>query len=262
MINDDGGKMMPTNTNKPYGTVLVKAKEILDFLGRTETAPTLADISAGVTMAKPTALKVLTTMNELGLVRRDDQTKRYYMGTQLIAYAQKALASFDIAGTVRPYLERLRDETQETINLGVVRDDQIVLIDKLESPNSIKLQSIIGGTMNLYSSAMGKAVLAGYSSAQLHQYLSGRELKALTPATLTKQTALQADLKRIRQTGISIDNEENEPEVYCLGVTLQKSHHLYGAISVSTPKYRLSDERRAQFVRLLLNTQHAIESVL
>ncbi|WP_203662797.1 IclR family transcriptional regulator [Lacticaseibacillus sp. 53-4] len=254
--------MTESNTGKPYGTVLIKANEILDYLLHTQDAPSLAQISAGLGMAKPTAQKILTTMNQLGMVRRDDQTKRYYIGTQMIAYAQKAIASFDIAGAARPFLQKLRDETGETINLGVLRDSKIVLIEKLESPTSIKLQSIIGGTMNLYSSAMGKAVLATYTQSQLRKYFDATKLTPLTPYTITSQTKLQADLKQIQQTGVSIDNEENESEVFCLGATIHKNHQLYGAFSISTPKYRLPKERRTEFVRLMLNTQHAIEAAL
>ena len=212
--------MTESNTGKPYGPVLIKADEILDYLLHTQDAPSLAQISAGLGMAKP------TTMNQLGMVRRDDQTKRYYIGTQMIAYAQKALASFDIAGAARPFLQKLRDETGETINLGVLRDSKIVLIEKLESPTSIKLQSIIGGTMNLYSSAMGKAVLATYTQSQLRQYFDATKLTPLTPYTITSQTKLQADLKQIQQTGVSIDNEENESEVFCLGATIHQNHQL------------------------------------
>jgi DNA-binding IclR family transcriptional regulator len=126
---------------KPYGTVLIKAKDILDYLMKADDPPSLADMSAALSSSKPTILKILNTLDMIGFVRRDESTKRYYLGTELIPYAQKALDSFDIAKVARPFLENLRDETNETINLGIVRNDKIVLVEKLESPNSIKLES-------------------------------------------------------------------------------------------------------------------------
>ncbi|WP_125702236.1 IclR family transcriptional regulator [Lacticaseibacillus daqingensis] len=247
---------------KPYGTVLVKAKEIMDFLFTYPTPPTLAEISTGLSASKPTTLKILTTMDMLGLVRRDEQTKQYYLGTQLIAYAQKAIDSFDIAGIAQPYLHELRDATGETINLGIVRNEQIILIDKLESPTSIKLQSTIGGGMHMYSSAMGKAVLATYTPEHLAAYLNTHPLTPVTPHTLVEDEALRINLAHIRQTGVSKDNEENETEVFCLGATLQKNGRLYGAFSISTPKYRLPKARQAKFEKLLLATQTAIQAAL
>lgn len=138
----------------------------------------------------------------------------------------------------------------------------MILVEKLESPTSIKLQSTIGGSMNMYSSAMGKAVLATYDAKELQAYFKSHKLTPMTPHTITTPTKLQQDLKTIQELGVAIDNEENEEEVYCLGAALQKNGELYGAFSISTPKYRLPKERRAAFVRLLLDTRHAIENTL
>lgn len=247
---------------KPYGTVLLKANDILQYLLNTPNPQTLAEISEGMGVAKPTTLKILNTLELLGWVRRDELTKQYYLGTQLITYADKALQSIDITKIAHPFLEKLRDETQETINLGILRDQRVFLVEKLESPQSIKLQSTIGGSMNLYSSAMGKAILATFNSNELHQYISNHDLKALTPNTIVSATKLRKDINLIKQTGFAMDNEENETEVFCLGTTIRKGGRLYGAFSISTPKYRLPEKRKNQFVRLLLNTQAEIEEAL
>lgn len=71
----------------------------------------------GMKAAKPTTLKILKTLELLGWVHRDPLTKHYFLGTQLITYADKALKSIDIAKIAYPSLQKLRDETQETINL-------------------------------------------------------------------------------------------------------------------------------------------------
>ncbi|MGJ0782635.1 IclR family transcriptional regulator [Lacticaseibacillus rhamnosus] len=255
-------EQIKSNTQKPYGTVLIKAKDILDFLMKSQDPPSLAEMSEGLSSSKPTILKILNTLDLIGFVRRDEQTKRYYLGTELIPYAQKALDSFDIAKVARPFLETLRDETGETINLGVVRNDKIVLVEKLESPNSIKLQSIIGDTMNMYSSAMGKALLANYSTKHLDTYFETHKLKPLTPNTITSLPKLKQNLRTIQEMGVSIDNEENQPEVLCLGAPLIKNGRIYGAFSISSPKYRVTKDRQSNFIRLLLNTQHAIEKTL
>ncbi|KRO17311.1 IclR family transcriptional regulator [Lacticaseibacillus saniviri] len=244
---------------KLYGTVLVKAKEILDFILSSTRPPTLLEISAGIDLSKPTVLKILNTLTVLDFVRRDDDTKRYYLGTQLLTYADKALKGFDIRSVALPNLGELRDRTEETINLGVLANNRIALIDKLESSSSIKLKSVIGGTMNMYSSAMGKALLAQYSPNQLDQYLAETELKPLTSHTIINQTALRTNLKQIQQIGVSIDDEENEPEVFCIGAPLMKNNQIYGAFSVSAPKYRINAERRTELIRLVLNAQREIE---
>ena len=244
--------------DKLYGTALIKGKAILDFILTCDHAPSLAEITAGTSASKPTTLKLLTTLAALSLVHREEETKRYYLGTQMLSYGEKAAATFDITRLARPYLSALRNETGETVNLGVVSDGQIVLIEKLESPNSIKLSSVIGGTMPMYCSAMGKAVLAAYPEVLLDNYFAQHKLKAITPQTLTTQAAVRADLQRVQTTGVGIDDEETEPDVYCLGATLRRGEHIIGAFSVSSPKYRLTPLHRDQFVAAILRTQAAI----
>nr|WP_169786548.1 IclR family transcriptional regulator [Lactobacillus pasteurii] len=243
---------------KPYGTVLIKQKEILDFLLSYEGAPTLADISKGLGRPKPTLLKILNTMELIGFVRKNGDTKQYSLGISLIPYAQKAISSFDIVEAASPYLRKLRDLTQETVNLGVIRDNKIVLIQKLESPQSIKMQSQIGGTMRLYSSAMGKASLATYSQSKLIHYFNNESFDAITTQTITNPQILTDELRIVQRDGYAVDDEENERDVFCIGAALYKNGHLYGAFSISTPKYRLSDERKREFIDLLKKTQLSI----
>lgn len=248
------------HNEKPYGTVLIRANDILNYLLNCNTHPTLAEISTGLKFSKPTTLKILNTLELLGWVIRYDQTKQYFLGTQLISFGDKALASMDLVKIARPYLTELRDKTQETINLGIVQNEHIILIDKLESPMSVKLQSTIGGQMNLYSSSMGKAVLATYKPSHFKDYLATHQLTSLTNHTITSAKKLQEDINLIKQTGFAMDNEENEADVFCLGATIKKNNRLYGAFSISTPTYRLPEERKNKFVRLLLNTQAEIEN--
>lgn len=247
---------------KPYGTVLLRANDILNYLLNSQTAPTLAEINRALNFSKPTTLKILNTLELLRWVHRNDRTKQYYLGTQLISYGDKALETMSLVNIARPYLLKLRDETEETINLGIVEDEHIVLIDKLESPMSVKLKSTIGGQMNLYSSSMGKAILATYTNHHLQRYLQTHKLKPITKNTIVTENKLEENLRLIRETGFSMDNEENEKDVFCLGAVIKKSKRVYGAFSISTPAYRLPEERKNKFIRLLLNTQAALDKAI
>ncbi|PRO86891.1 IclR family transcriptional regulator [Lactiplantibacillus pentosus] len=253
---------MVNDRPKLYGSVLIKAKSILDAILNTESAPTLNEISQKAGINAPTTLKILTTLEALGFVRRDADSRRFYLGTQFLTYGQKASESFDIRSVTHELLQRLRDATGETVNLGVCQDDSVVLVEKLESPSSIKLKSTIGGRMNLYSSSMGKAILSQYSDQQLKDYFERTKLEPVTENTIVKVPTLRADLSRIRSVGFSIDDEENEPDIYCIGAAIVSEHHLYGAFSVSAPKYRVPEERRRNFIRLVLETQHRIQELL
>ncbi|RRK09894.1 IclR family transcriptional regulator [Lactiplantibacillus garii] len=254
--------MVDNEKPKLYGSVLIKAKTILDAILKSEAAPNLNEVSRASGINTPTTLKILTTLEVLNFVRRDSESRRYYLGTQFLAYGQKASESFDIRSVTRELLQGLRNETGETVNLGICQDDHVVLLEKLESPSSIKLKSTIGGQMNLYSSSMGKAILAQYSDEQLKGYFGRVKLKPVTDNTIVTVPGLRNDLDNIRNVGFSIDDEENEPDIYCIGAVIAGEHRIYGAFSVSAPKYRMPDDRRRNFIRLVLETQHRIQKLL
>ncbi|WP_047998588.1 IclR family transcriptional regulator [Lactiplantibacillus herbarum] len=253
---------MENEKPKLYGSVLIKAKSILDAILNSEAAPTLNEISQLAGINAPTTLKILTTLEVLGFVRRDSESRRYYLGTQFLTYGQKASESFDIRSVTHEPLQRLRDATGETVNLGIYQDDHVVLVEKLESPSSIKLKSTIGGRMSLYSSSMGKAMLSQYSDEQLKAYITRTHFEAITANTIVKASKLRADVTNIRSVGFSVDDEENEPDVYCIGAAIVGDNHIYGAFSVSAPKYRVPEDQRRNFIRLVLETQHQIQQLL
>lgn len=247
---------------KTYGTVLIKAKTILDYLMSKGTGLTLKDISEGIHSPKSTTLKILNTMSEQNLVWRTDDTKKYYFGTELIGYGQRALADFDISRIALPYLRELRDETEETVHLGIEQNNKVVYLQKLESPQSVNLKSRIGGKLNLYSSAMGKALLAKKSYDELDEYLSKETLKPLTKYTVTSIADLYDQIETTRKNGYSVDDKENQDEVVCIGATLEKNGIVYGAFSVSTPDYRMNSERKKKIISYVLETQKKIEQAL
>ncbi|TGD21631.1 IclR family transcriptional regulator [Companilactobacillus suantsaicola] len=247
---------------KAYGTVLIKAKAILDYMMSQDTGLTLKEISEGIQAPKSTTLKILTTMGEQNIIWRNDDTKQYFFGTELIGYGQRALADFDISRIALPFLKKLRDKTEETVHLGIEQNNKVVYLQKLESPQSINLKSRIGGKLNLYSSAMGKAILASKTPEELDEYFSKETLKPVTDYTIISISELNKQIAAVKENGYSIDDKENQPEVVCVGAVLQKNGQVYGAFSVSTPDYRLGDHRRDQIIQYVLETKKEIEQAL
>lgn len=244
--------------NKLYGTVLLKAKEILDYIASQTEGPTLNEISSHVDTSKPTVYKILQTLEYCGYVSVSGEAKRYRLGTVFLRYAQSVSDSINIMEIAKPYLKKLRDQTGETVNLGMVDNDHIVLLSKMESTNSIKLVSIIGGRMEMYSSAMGKSILAEYSARQLDEYLNKVTLHPLTDKTIVDKDRLKKDLVDTKARGYAVDDTENQPGVYCLGFALTANHKIYGAFSISTPEYRMDEKKRKLFVALGQETRQAI----
>ena len=230
--------------NTPYGTVLLKAAKIIHHLSNSKEAQSLAVIAANTGLSSPTALKILDTLLLIGYVEKDEQTKRFTLGSALIRHANNRLANLDIIKITEPYLRNLQAGLDETVHLGILDKDEVLYVNKLETQKAIaNINSRIGNTNHLYSSAMGKAMLAVFSEEELEAYLGRVELVADTPNTITDRAVLKEEIRNVRMAGFATDDEENDLDVICIGAALVVDNKLYGAFSVSTPKYRFDREK-------------------
>jgi IclR family KDG regulon transcriptional repressor len=247
---------------KAYGTVLLRAKAILDELLGSTDGLTLKEISESVDESKSTTLKVLNTMQMIGMIRRNEDDKRYFIGSTMVAYGEKAKKDFNLIQITKPYLVKLLKSTNETINLGIEENSKVVFLEKLESSQTIHLNSSIGGSMDMYSSSMGKAMLACKTESELNHYLATHELSALTDNTITDVHQLKEQLKEIKKLGYSVEWGENQDEVVCVGTCIMKNNVVLGTFSVSVPEYRMNDEILNNIKVQVLSTKKSIEQIL
>lgn len=241
---------------QPYGTVLLKAEKILNCLARSREPKPLHVIAKETEMTNSTVSKILTTLEQIGYVKRDDATKTYSLGSGLVKYANEYLSNLDISKVAYPHLKKLHAELDETVHLSIREGDEILYINKLESMRPIVVTtSRIGFSKPMYASAMGKAILAETTEAELDAYLGRVSLTSFTPNTITNPEDLRAELAEIRKQGYAIDNSEEQIEVFCIGTTLSYNGTNYGAFSVSMPAYRRTTELEERIIQAVMNTR-------
>ena len=128
----------------------------------------------------------------------------------------------------------------------------VTYIAKVESPQSIRLVSRIGARAPFHCSAMGKAILASLDTHALQVALE-RPREVRTAHTITSLEALNAELDKVRASGVAIDDEENELGVRCIGAVIHGARERsIGAISVSAPATRMTHERCAEIAPVVI----------
>ena len=219
---------------KPYGTVLIKASQILDYLAE-HPDTSLQEIAQGVSMTSSTTLKILDTLLLIGYVNKN-QEKNYRLGGKLVRYANKNIEQIDLVERTLPYLENLQQIIDETIHLGVLDNNEILYVNKLESKNqTIRMSSKIGITRPLYCSAMGKAVLAQFTAEQYQHYIESSPLVPFTEYTITNPLKLKKEIQEVKEKQVAFDDEEVEKDIFCIGTSLVHEGQIIGAFSVSMP---------------------------
>lgn len=221
--------------------VLNKAFDLLDVLEQAGPL-TLTELSQKSATNKVTVLRILANLEARGYVDRDD-LGRYGLGSRLLQLGLRKSAAIDLRSTAHPILRDLRDRFDETVNLGILDGAGILYIDILESSLGLRMAATVGSRDDLHSTAIGKAIASRWNGRQL-EMVTTLPLSTKTARTITTPAQLDAELALVRARGYSIDNEENETGARCVGAPIfDHSGECIGAISVSGPTIRMSDDR-------------------
>ncbi|MDN3556542.1 DNA-binding transcriptional regulator KdgR [Halomonas maura] len=214
----------------------------------------LSELSQRTFMSKSTAYRFLQTMKELGYVSQEEESEKYALTLKLFELGATALSNVDLTRLADAEMRKLSDATHEAIHLGVLDDDprQIMYIHKYNSQYNLCMQSRIGRRNPVYSTAMGKTLLAWMEPARARQVLESVDFVPHTQHTLTSVEAVMDELPAIRAEGVAEDREEAELGVRCLSVPVfDRFGQAVAALSLSFPVVRYDDQKRAEYVRQL-----------
>jgi IclR family acetate operon transcriptional repressor len=201
----------------------------------------LTQIANRLKVSKSTAHRYLTTLEGLAVVERDEH-ESYRLGLRLVELAGVVLSEHDVRREAEGELEALARHTKETAHLAVPSGNEVFYLAKFDSPHSLRMVSRIGARMPMYSTALGRSILAHSSEERVADVLA-EGLPRRTPSTLTDARALRTNLELVRERGFAIDDEENEPGVRCVGAPIfDMGVAVVAAISVSGPSTRVTPE--------------------
>ncbi len=181
-----------------------RAAELLDAVASAPeplTAPALAD---AVGLNRSTAWRILATLEHHGLVERDPETSRYRLGVGILKLAAAA-GEEPLVRLARPILRRLAEATEETVNLAVARQLELVYADQVQA-RRVMAPNWLGRTVPLHATSTGKAFLAALPPDEL----DALTLDRFTDATITDPATLRAELAAVRKTGYAVSHGELE----------------------------------------------------
>ncbi len=214
--------------------------DVLECVAESARPASLSEVTKKTGLPKSTACRMASVLEERGYIAKEEGTGRYIPGLKVLSIAEAALNSLDVVKTAHPFLRELSDKTAETVHLLACDGDSAVYIDKIEYPNTIKLDSQIGKRAPLYCTAAGKTLPAHRSEEEIRAYLEETDLKSFTRNTITDPGLLMEELEKIRRKGYSVDNIEYEENVRCVGApVMNHSGEAAAAISISGPTIRI-----------------------
>ena len=242
---------------------VVRALRLMDALGEGRGEIGIGELSKRVGLHVSTVHRLLATLVQQGYCRQNPETGRYALGAKLFHLAEAYLGQLDLRHVVRPVLEQLCQQTGETANLVILDRQEALYLDKVESPQSLRIFSRIGRRAPLHSTAVGKVLLAYRSEPQVEALLGTGPLERLTKRTMTSMSQLKRELEAVRHQGYALDREECEEGACCIAVPILNARGAAeAALGVSAPVTRLTPRRVEELVPIMLRTGQELSARL
>jgi DNA-binding IclR family transcriptional regulator len=211
----------------------------------------VSELSRRLGLGKSTVHRILTTLAADGYVERtaDD---RYRLSLKMYEIGQQVAASTELRTLVHPALERLRNESGETAHLAVLSGTDVVYVDRLESPQMLRLMTRVGRRRAAHATSSGKVLLAFGAPDDLDRVIA-HGLPRLGPRTITMPNLLEQALAGVRRQGYAVSVEESAPGVVSVAApVLDGSGECVAAMSVAGPITRMPPDHLDRFVRAVL----------
>jgi DNA-binding IclR family transcriptional regulator len=244
-LPDTGQRKVSRDSGQgPATRTISRAMAILYAFDETRPELGVTDLSQLTGLDKSTVYRLLSALQQGGLVDQDPETSKYRLGGGLVRLGGLALKDTDLPRIARPHLQQLADRTQETVNLSVMTEnDRIVNIDVIISPRRVRNVGWIGREMPPHAVSGGKVFLAHLPPERLEQVIA-KGLPAHTKNTITDPSTLCEELEEIRRTGYGITEEELEEGLNAVSAAVRNHEgQVVAIISVSGPTSRLPGER-------------------
>ncbi|MGI6034527.1 MAG: IclR family transcriptional regulator [Limnochordia bacterium] len=225
---------------------------LLDILAQEGTEMSLTHIGQRLGVHISTAHRLATTAMYCGYVEQNPETDKYRLGLKCLHLANALLHQLDLRRIARPFMEKLVEESDETVNICVLDDGEVVYIDKAEGAASLRLFSRIGKRAPAHATAAGKILLAHLAPGDVEAILKEHGMDPLTPQTITSRDELSAQLQEIRRLDYSLDDEECEEGARCVAAPLyDHTQRVIAALSISGPVSRFSVENLPRLISLV-----------
>jgi DNA-binding IclR family transcriptional regulator len=237
-----------------------RAIDILEYCS--EAPRSLKQLAEMLGVHRSTAFRMVQTLAEAGFVRKNaDGT--YGVGFRLAGLAKTALDQFDLRTVVHPYIERLGAKVGFTIQFAVVQGSHIIYVDKIEPPNSITLNTRIGGFVVIHTAGVSKAILAFLAPGEVSRILANATFERFTENSITSRDAFITLLDEVRANGWACDRGEYETISNCIAAPVwDYSNRVVGAISITAFRAVADIQRLLEYLPTLIETTTAVSKEL
>ncbi|MEU3269640.1 IclR family transcriptional regulator [Saccharomonospora sp. NPDC006951] len=217
----------------------------LIMLLRTHSDIGVTDAAGHLGVGASTAHRLLATLQQHGFVEQTHSGRRYRLGPSMTTSSDTQAIDHCVE-VAYPFMQQLRDDSQETVHISVLNGAKAKFVAAIESPLMMRVASRVGLSIPAHSSAAGKVLLAQLADEELAELYPREQLSGETEAGIHTRTALLRELERVRADGYGRNIGESEEGLAALAVPIARPHaRSVCSLTLTGPLFRFNSDPSA-----------------
>ena len=251
---------MQENSRKDFVEALARGLEVIRSFDRLHVQQTISQISERTLLARPTVLRLLITLDELGYVRCQDN--RYSLTPKVVDLGMAYVSSLGLYGAAKPHMEILSKKVDQTVSLAELDGSDIVYTGRVEVPKIVSVGVTVGSRLPSSSTALGRVLLAEIPDTELHDVLNTPSLSMYVPRKRLTADQIRPRLQTVREQGWAESDEDLQYGVQAIAAPLRgEDGRVIAAIGLATHTSEIDKEIvRERYLPLLIETARSIET--
>ena len=245
-------KAIGPSSNQGYKTLkdLAKITSLFNTLQIEERSVT--EISKAVGMLPSKVSRMIRTLENEGFFEKNLENGKYRLGVQFFELGMAYVFNFPLRKVIRPHLEEIFKELNFTTSWGMLKNDKVVVVDRIQNLNIDLLTHRLGLNIPIHSTSIGKVLLAYLPEKEQDRILKSANLVKFTNATIIDRKVIKENFKLIRQRGYATDEGETHGELNCIAAPIRNGNsEVIAAINLMDEKSRTSRKKLFQFANYL-----------
>lgn len=201
----------------------------------------VSELAAELGHSKSTIHSHLRTLEQRQFLVRDEEKYRLSLRTlDMARHVRDQIGNYDV---IRDEVAGLADETGEIAQFGIEEHNKVSYLYKASGDRAVETASKVGTQQPMYSTSLGKAILAYLPPEQIEEVVAQTTFVSKTPKTIADAESLYEEIETIRERGYAIDDEENYAGLRCVSAPVKNDDTVLGAVSITGPSSRFTEER-------------------
>ena len=243
-----------------YSKTVEKAIFIINGISNNKSI-SISELSKKLKYDRATTYRIINTLFENGFLIKKEN--KYKLSAKFLNISLKLLEEMDIREIARPRLEELSNISDEVIYLTILENDELIIIDKIDSKQSIRIFSKIGQRLPLYCTATGKIFLSYLPEEKTNRILTEIKMEKHTPNTITDIQILKKQFSEIRQKGYAIGDSEYDIYKRTIGAPIfNHGREIVACIAIAGTINTLTDDKLYKLIEPVKNIASEISKTL